>query len=248
MKKTLCIAGLLVFPVVVAWAQQQEQVVQITSADGFALTGYYFAAAQPGPGILLVHQCNRRGARTGYEDLAPRLAAAGMHVLLLDSRGFGKSRDEQYRDYHAQADLIDTKVPQDVEAAYQFLVSRRGVDQNNIGVVGASCGTWQAIPLARDHAEIRTLVFISGSYLGLDAVERAYETLLDRPILAVYSEDDRYGTPASMRAAFAQSLHPASKLIVYKGDIHGTPLFASDSDLEREIVAWFSTHLRTPSD
>ena len=224
MKKAIVIAGLLLIPGAVAWAQIREQEVQITSADGFALHGYYFISEQPGPGMLLVHQCNRDGSLTGYEELAPLLAAEGFHVLMLDSRGFGKSRGEPYRDYHAQMDLIDTKVAQDVEAAYQFLVSQRGVDQNKVGVVGASCGTWQAIPLAVDHSEIQTLVFLSGSYLGLEAIERDYEALTDRPILAIYSEEDRYGTPASMRAAFAKSRHKASKLIVYKGDVHGTAL------------------------
>ncbi len=221
-----------------------RQDAEITSEDGFVLRGSYFSPGRSGPGVLLLHQCNRRGALTGYEGMAPMLAAEGFHVLMLDSRGFGRSRDDRYRDYHAQMDLIDAKVGADVEAAFRFLLSRSGVDRTSAAVVAASCGTWQSIPLAAAHPEIRALVFISGSYLDLDDVVNVYESLTDRPILAIYSEGDRYRTPESMRTAFAKSRHPASKLIAYKGNLHGAPLLELDDDLERQIAEWLGARLR----
>ncbi len=245
MKKIAIIVGVILVSVSLGFAQIQEKNIRITSDDRFVLSGRYYTPNQPGPGILLLHQCNRKGPLTGYEGLAPLLAEEGFHVLMLDSRGFGNSRDKQYRDYHTQMELIDTKVRQDVEAAYQFLISQKGVDKNIVGVAGASCGTPQAISLAKNHPEIRTLVFISGSYMGLEGVESDYETLTDRPSLAIYSEEDRYNTPESMQTAFAKSNHKSSKLIVYKGNVHGTPLFERDKDLEREIAIWFIAHLLT---
>ena len=47
----------------------QQRTVQVISRDGFALSAEYYAPAQPGPGILLLHQCDRRGPMTGYEAL-----------------------------------------------------------------------------------------------------------------------------------------------------------------------------------
>jgi hypothetical protein len=32
--------------------------VDLTSSDGTKLKGTFFAAAKPGPGVLLLHQCN----------------------------------------------------------------------------------------------------------------------------------------------------------------------------------------------
>jgi len=49
----------------------------------------YLAASKPGPGVMLFHQCNRD--RKMWEELAPRLVAAGLNVLTLDFRGYGDS-------------------------------------------------------------------------------------------------------------------------------------------------------------
>jgi len=44
---------------------------------------------KPGPGVLLLHQCNRQ--RKVWDDLAARLAAAGFHAMTVDLRGYGDS-------------------------------------------------------------------------------------------------------------------------------------------------------------
>src|SRR5213082_4138866 len=66
-----------------------ERVVDLKSANGTILKGTYFAAAKPGPGVLLFHQSNR--TRKSWDDLAAQLAAVGIHVLTLDSRAHGES-------------------------------------------------------------------------------------------------------------------------------------------------------------
>src|ERR1700732_4409471 len=66
-----------------------ERAVDLTAADGIKLKASYFPAAQPGPGVLLLHQCNRQ--RKVWDDLARQLAAAGINVLTFDLRGFGES-------------------------------------------------------------------------------------------------------------------------------------------------------------
>ena len=54
-----------------------------------ALKATYFNSGKPGPGVLLLHQCNRQ--RKVWDGLAQQLAAAGIQVLTLDLRGFGES-------------------------------------------------------------------------------------------------------------------------------------------------------------
>src|ERR1700686_3993745 len=73
---------------VCAWSAA-ERVVDLTAGDGVKLKATYFAATKPGPGVLLLHQCNRQ--RKIWDGLAQQLAAAGVNVLTLDYRGFGES-------------------------------------------------------------------------------------------------------------------------------------------------------------
>ena len=64
-----------------------ERVVEFKSGNGTILKGTYFAAAKPGPGVLLFHQSNR--TRKSWEDVARQLAAAGINVVN------GRYRSEQ---------------------------------------------------------------------------------------------------------------------------------------------------------
>src|SRR5213082_3592648 len=65
------------------------RVVDLKASDGTILKASYFAAAKPGPGVLLLHQSNR--PRQSWDKVARQLAAAGINTLTLDMRGFGES-------------------------------------------------------------------------------------------------------------------------------------------------------------
>src|SRR5215469_8786136 len=83
---------LIIFLVALSGAAKEPaapRVVDLTAADGTKLKVSYFAAAKPGPGVLLLHQCNRQ--RRIWDGLALQLQAAGINVLTLDLRGFGES-------------------------------------------------------------------------------------------------------------------------------------------------------------
>src|SRR5205814_59846 len=64
-----------------------ERVVDLKSANGTILKGTYFAAAKPGPGVLLFHQSNR--TRKSWDEVARQLAAVGINTLTVDVRGHG---------------------------------------------------------------------------------------------------------------------------------------------------------------
>src|SRR5436309_13924245 len=87
-------APLLLMPFLLGFTSRAQEsapprVVDLTAPDGTSLKGTYFAAGKPGPGVLLLHQCNRQ--RKVWDDLATRLAAAGINVMTLDLRGYGES-------------------------------------------------------------------------------------------------------------------------------------------------------------
>src|SRR5258707_6070282 len=62
-------------------------VVDLKAADGTTLKATYFATAKPGPGVLLLHQCNQQ--RKNWDDLAARLAGKSLrrNVLATSARG-----------------------------------------------------------------------------------------------------------------------------------------------------------------
>ncbi len=66
---------------------QTPPVLDLTSPDGTTLKATFFPASKPGPGLLLLHQCNRQ--RKVWDDLAQKLASAGINVLTFDFRGLG---------------------------------------------------------------------------------------------------------------------------------------------------------------
>src|SRR5512137_2619103 len=77
-----------------AGAQVHKQDADLTTADGVKLKVSYFSAGKPGPGVLLLHQCN--GDRHGWDGLAADMAAAGIHVVTIDNRGFGESGGKRF--------------------------------------------------------------------------------------------------------------------------------------------------------
>src|SRR5271169_2082239 len=86
--------ALLSVPLVLPLARAAQdvpapRVVDLTAPGGVILKATYFGAAQPGPGILMLHQCNRQ--RKVWDDLATLLAASGLNVLTVDFRGYGES-------------------------------------------------------------------------------------------------------------------------------------------------------------
>src|SRR5215470_8190619 len=93
------------------------QVVDLTAADGTKLKASYFSAGKPGPGVLLLHQCNRQ--RRIWDGLALQLKAAGINVLTLDLRGFGESGgDPQPKLTPQQAQVA--KWPGDIDVAFEY--------------------------------------------------------------------------------------------------------------------------------
>src|SRR5450631_802834 len=99
-----------------------ERAVDLTAADGTKLKATYFAAGKPGPGVLLLHQCNRQ--RKVWDKLAQQMATAGINVLTFDLRGFGESGGDRFEKLTPQAaEELAAKWPGDIDVVFQYLES-----------------------------------------------------------------------------------------------------------------------------
>jgi dienelactone hydrolase len=243
-------AGGLMFALMVlaaSCAAQQvpgPRVVDLTATDGTKLKATFFSAGKPGPGVLLLHQCNQQ--RKGWDGLATQLTAAGISVLTLDFRGFGESGGTPVKDLPQEEfpKIVNEKFPGDVDVAYGYLVSQPGVDGHIVGAGGASCGVNQAIQLARRHPEVKSLVLLSGN---TDRDGRAFLSKSEKmPVLLSAARDDGAAVEL-MEWLYSLSTNPGSKFVEYPNGGHGVDIFAAHKELPAMIVDWYvQTLVKTP--
>ncbi|PYK32620.1 MAG: hypothetical protein DME54_15535 [Verrucomicrobia bacterium] len=237
------------------------RVVDLKSTDGTVLKATYFAAANPGPGVLLFHQSNR--TRKEWDMVARQLAAAGINTLTVDVRGHGESGGQESR-----GEARKKQWPLDLDAAFQYLISQPGVKRDVIGIGGAGViGVENSVETARRHSDqVKSLVLLSGetSRDGLQFLRQASQL----PELFVFSDDDEYPPiQQAMGLLYVTASSPSRKLVHYSAskdapwkwyepfDIgkvpatggHGTDLFKGHPELPGIIVDWFVTTLiKTP--
>jgi dienelactone hydrolase len=247
---TLRIISLLLFPFLVASActaaQQAQQppapkIVDLTASGGTILKATYFASPKPGPGVLLLHQCNQQ--RKLWDPLGESLATAGISVLTFDYRGYGESGGTPHDKLTPQEqNKIQTETwPGDIDVAFQYLLAQPGVDRNRIGAGGASCGVDNAIKLARRHPEVKSLVLLAGP---TDREGRSFVQSSNLPIFTSAADDDPFGPqPLLMQWLFSVSQNPNSRFAHYTSGGHGAEMFAVHKDLPGIIAAWFSATL-----
>ena len=119
-----------------------------------------------------------------------------------------------------------------------FATSAGGRESTPAGIaaIGASCGVDQAVHLAGRWPAVRGLVALSGSLQP--AADSAFTAMRRLPAFIAFADEDGYNTPASMRAMYATARDQRSRLINYRGALHGTPLLAADPALEPAVTAW----------
>jgi dienelactone hydrolase len=240
---TLRIVPVLVFALLATATSAAPQVpsprvVDLRVPDGTVLKATYFSSGKPGPGVLLLHQCNQQ--RKLWDVLGERLASLGIDVLTLDYRGFGESGGTPHDKLTpVEEDKIQTETwPGDIDVAFQYLLAQPGVARERIGAGGASCGVDNAIRLARRHPEVKSLVLLAGS---TDREGRRFlQSSRDIPIFTSAADDDVFGPQVlQMQWLFSLSQNPASRFARYPSGGHGAEMFAVQKQLPGLIADWF---------
>ena len=195
----------------------EKKDVSFNATDGFALKATFYPSANPGPGILLLHQCDAN--RQIYDHLGGMLSTAGYNVLTVDFRA--------------------DKIPTDIETALSFLTSQKTVNTRAIGIVAGDCAVNPAVHAAARHAEIRTLVLLSGR---TDAEAEMYIKNSPKvPIFGASSEEDN--DAAATKKLVDLSPNHESQFETFKNAGHAASMFAKQPDLEADIVVWFRSNL-----
>jgi dienelactone hydrolase len=217
----------------------EPRVVSLTATDGTVLKATYFAAAKPGPGVLLLHQCNMQ--RKAWDGLADRITAQGIHVLTLDYRGYGDSGGARFADQPPEEvhRLVDKVWPGDFDVAFQYLQSQTGVMRDVMGAGGASCGVNNSIQLARRHPEVKALVLLSGETNREGRLFLQSSTNL--PVFTAAADDDQFGDlTETMRWLYSVSANTVSRFQRYATGKHGAEMFAPHPELMDFIALWLA--------
>src|SRR5213082_2947446 len=247
---TFCLSPVIAFAITASGEDSKSapRVIDLKAPDGTILKASYFAAAKPGPGVLLFHQSNR--TRKSWEDIARQLVAVGINVLTVDTDS--KTRKHWW--------------PGGLDAAFEHLISQPEVKRDVIGIGGAGViGVENSVEMARRHsAEVKSLVLLSGETESLDFLRHASQL----PELFVVADDDEYPPIVeAMELLYVTASSPSRKFVHYSAsheapwlwyepfDIgkvqakggHGTDMFKVHPELPSIIVDWFATTLiKTP--
>ena len=241
MRRILTPAGaLLLLAAVPLSAQITQQDMDIQAGKKTTLKATYYDPGAPGPGMVLLHQCN--ADRTSWDKLAGELAEAGIHVLTFDYRGYGESTGAGTSS--AERRQMRRKWPSDADRAYAALLDKEGVDKSRIGAGGASCGVQQAVHLALRHPEIKTLMLLSGRTDEAGAIH--VRDTADLALFGSASKEDE--KPAKfIEALLKLSKSNDTKLVMNNYAGHGVPMFRAIPSLMPEVVEWLKNRLITPA-
>lgn len=205
------------------------RVVTLSAADGTSLSAtFYESAAQPAPGVVLVHMLGRQ--RDDWASVAERLQEQGVAALTVDLRGHGGS---------SGTTTPLTKMTQDVRAAVVWLSGRAGVRPGAIGIAGASLGASFALQVGVELPSVRSVALLSPSleYRGVRIDAALVKKFGARPLLFVASSEDPYAL-RTLRDLVADTSGMREQRLSSVA-AHGTNLLRADPDLTSAVVDWF---------
>lgn len=101
---------------------------------------------------------------TGLLPFARRFAAAGMHVLVFDYRGFGTSQGEP------RQDVDHRRHRQDYHAALAFVRRRDDVDPDRVAIWGSSYSGGHVVVVAKQDPRVAAVVSQGAAMDGLKAL------------------------------------------------------------------------------
>ncbi|MCB8978560.1 MAG: alpha/beta hydrolase [Ardenticatenaceae bacterium] len=134
------------------------ETVELTTFDDVKLVGWYIPSRN---GAAIIAQHGYKSDRTVMLNIASMLSRHGYGVIMIDLRAHGES----------EGDIITFgKLERyDVDAAYQYLLTRPEVDKNRIGAIGNSMGGATLIMYSADNPNIKAIA-VQSSFAQIEDV------------------------------------------------------------------------------
>jgi carboxymethylenebutenolidase len=202
--------------------------VELTSADGTRFAAHSAVAAHPGgPGIVILPDV--RGLHPFYEDLANRLAEAGVHALALDlyARTAGPGRRGADFEYMPHVDRTQhPSIAADVHAGVEAMRTPAFGGAERVFTMGFCFGGRASFAQAAGGHGLAGVIGFYGSVAGPGraGIPAPIELVssCECPVLGLFGGADE-GISAESIAAFDEALTAAGiehRLISYAGAPH----------------------------
>lgn len=228
--------------------------VWITTPDGKRLHAWFLRATDAAPGEIrpaILHCHGNAGNVESHLDFSRFLTQRGMHVLIFDYRGYGRSDSARM--------LTREPLAVDSLAAFDVLAARPDADPKHIGVYGVSLGAVFALHVAEhrpavacactvaafsswggvasDHLPVLGNLLMSGGLDPRDLVPH----LGKRPYLIAHGDADEIVSirHAEILEAVAKAVGVPVQLVRIKGGDHNGIVDRQDS---RDAIGEFFTN------
>jgi len=144
--------------------------VTVTSSDGLKLVGWFIPSQN---GAVVIMQHGYKSTRKEMLNEAEMMYRHGYGVLLTTIRAHD----------HSEGELITFGVNEvkDMDAWYQYLLTRDDVDANRIGILGNSYGGMLGIQYASENENIKAVVADCAFSSMSDTVSTSVEFFTDLP-------------------------------------------------------------------
>jgi fermentation-respiration switch protein FrsA (DUF1100 family) len=222
------------------------QDVNLTTADGLQLHGWYIPHTDSSKVLLFFH--GNAGNISHRRESIAIFHRQGLNVFIIDYRGYGKS----------QGDPDETGLYRDADAAWQYLTQQKGIDKDNIIIFGRSLGGAVATRLASEvhpAALILESTFSSARDMARSIFPILSHVLIFRykfnsmhtikkincPLLLMHSPDDEI-IPFHIGEKLYKSANEPKRLIKMKGD-HNNGFLLSQPVYEQALNEFIRTYV-----
>ncbi len=217
---------------VAAAAPERVSVPSLDNPGGVAvdLPGHWFRApvAGPAPAVLALHGCGglydgRGRLAERYIELASRLNALGVHMLVTDSLQ-PRGEKELCTQRTGQRKVTQLQRRRDALGGLQWLAAQPGVDAARLGLLGWSNGGSTVLAASNQrHPEVAAArvrpTLVVAFYPGCESeLARGYQPIA-RLLMLLGAADD--WTPAAPCQALAAAAGPDVQWEAYAGAFHG---------------------------
>ena len=225
--------------------------VNFETADGLRLHGWYIYAHNPRGTVLFLH--GNAGNISHRLDSIAIFHELGLDTFIIDYRGYGQSEGKPGEE----------GTYRDAEAAWQYLITQRGIDPERIIMFGRSIGGGVAAWLATRH-KAAALIVESSFTSAVDMAAHLYPfmpvRLISRlqypvadyvaraecPVLIIHSRDDEI-IPFAMGKALYEAA-PAPKAFIELAGDHNNGFLLSRDHYREELAKFIADHLEDGTD
>ena len=222
------------------------ETVQLATADGEQLHGWYVAVPDARATLLFCHG-NAGNISHRLESLRI-FHTLGLNVLIFDYRGYGQSTGKP----------SEAGTYRDVDAAWHYLLDERRLAPQGIVIAGRSLGAAVAADLASRTAP--AAVVLESAFMSVPAMaaeiypwlpsrlpglyrydNQAKLARITRPLLIVHSRDDEIVPFAHAATLFAEAGRPKQLLELQGG--HNDGILISQAEYIRGLEGFLARHV-----